>query len=316
TAVNKRNGISLIEVLVVVAIVAALIAFLLPAVQKARETAVRMKSANNLRQVITAVHQQGADETGYIGGFRNPAPKTSQERDETTDYLRVTIPHLFVVRLLDPPPPVGRGIQGLRPYLISPADPSDMSGPMTTVSLPDGSTLLEYQQGGPTSYAFNMAAFAGPPRFPEDIRDGTSSTIAFAERYYVRYFSPEPIDAFGTYALSWLGYADPNPALPSTIPPFPLNNRGVRRPSFADPGWGDVTPVTVNGVTRPSVAGVTFQVRPLPKDADALQLQTPFSAGLLVAMFDGSVRTVAPGVTPEVFWSAVTRDGGEVNADF
>jgi hypothetical protein len=28
-------------------------------------------------------------------------------------------------------------------------------------------------------------------------------------------------------------------------------------------------------------------------------------------MFDGSVRVIGPGVSPEVFWAAVTPAGGE-----
>jgi hypothetical protein len=37
---------------------------------------------------------------------------------------------------------------------------------------------------------------------------------------------------------------------------------------------------------------------------------------MLTLLFDGSVRTVRPGIDPAVFWSAVTRDGGEVAGDF
>jgi len=33
-------------------------------------------------------------------------------------------------------------------------------------------------------------------------------------------------------------------------------------------------------------------------------------------LFDGSVRTIGPGVDPSLFWSAVTRDRGEVLADW
>ena len=72
----------------------------------------------------------------------------------------------------------------------------------------------------------------------------------------------------------------------------------------------------VTRVTRPSRAGVTSQVRPAPMHADPFLPQTPFAAGLPVALFDGSVRTVRPGVLPELFWGAVTPAGGEVLADW
>ena len=69
-------------------------------------------------------------------------------------------------------------------------------------------------------------------------------------------------------------------------------------------------------VTRPSVPGLTFQVRPKRLEADMRIPQTPFSAGLPVALFDGSVRTLRPGISPAVFWSLVTPAGGEVATDF
>lgn len=274
---RSRRAFTLIELIIVLGIVAILIGLLVPAVQKVRGAAARMRSANNLKQLALAAH--------HFAGDRNDS-LPDREGTDTANGIRpvhvALLPYVEQGAVYRQYMATQRG-HGLAdgypiPVFYSPSDPS-----LT------GSNITGY-----TSYPINGCVFVKNASLT-NIRDGTSNTIALAEHFA---FACDGI------SFSWLA---PSSVLWPSIPPLTaggLTMRQFRRATFADNFMNDVHPELKSSLT--------FQVAPPVAASDPSLAQSPYTSGMLVALADGSVRTVAAGVSAPTYWAAVTPTGGEV----
>ncbi|MFQ3652389.1 MAG: DUF1559 domain-containing protein [Gemmataceae bacterium] len=279
-----HRGFTLIELLVVIAILAVLIGLLLPAIQKVREAAARMQSANNLKQIGIAVHGFAATHNGALPTIEGS--KTSSNPDKS--FWHALLPHLEQQYLAASENLWNGTVDHRVKVFVSPADPS-----MSQLTKIESASM---------SYGANAKAFHGSPNLSWTFGDGTSNTLAIAENYAV----------CGERRSDWRQTTHDHRAVFA----------GGGGNSYPNPGYDDYQdwPHT-SGQPAVSTSGYcfykkltprTFQAAPRVADCDPLWPSTPHSGGMLVGVADGSVRTLHPGIHHHTFWGAVTPGAGEL----
>ncbi len=86
---KKQKGFTLVELLVVVAIIALLVSLLLPALGSAREIARRAMCANNMKNILTGSQLYAAGFAGWLPPYfqRNADPATPKPQDDELNLI-------------------------------------------------------------------------------------------------------------------------------------------------------------------------------------------------------------------------------------
>ena len=209
---TARRGYTLIEVLVVIAIIGVLVSLLMPAVQIAREAARRMSCTNNLRQVAIAAHHFHDAKGQFPTGARLPVDMAGTPSGGTNLWVEL-LPFFEQDNLYrkwdynDNRNNVAGGMNAAQAQVIQillcPSDPLPARVWELTAAT---AASPPWSRGfyGLSSYGGNAGKRAvhsgGPPTFPRisrdgvfyldsnlrvaDILDGTSNTLLFGERLH------------------------------------------------------------------------------------------------------------------------------------
>jgi prepilin-type processing-associated H-X9-DG protein/prepilin-type N-terminal cleavage/methylation domain-containing protein len=326
---KARSGsaaFTLIELLVVIAITGALIAMLLPAVQRVRAAAARIQCANNLKQIglacqnyhdanqafpaqatsvvwvvaISPYLEQEALYQQWLATLTAPVPRTPQTQRGPFSLQATVIKTLVCPADALPDPPI-----------------AEIFAPGLFAVYPDGiySSLTSY---GPNTGTRGWASYFDPPKIDDgafrvvnpaqpvriaEITDGTSSTILFGEAYH-----RDPL---------WKTFADQCMYPPSDN----LGDLSQMAAWVFDDGIARNASVSINWQLGPELVAGPF-TRWSTQCRDLMYRRmgaygSGHGGGANVVFADGSVRFLRETMSLSILQALSTRAGGEViSADY
>lgn len=324
---KRSNAFTLVELLVVVAIIGVLVVLLLPAVQSAREAARRILCGNNLRQVAVAVH-------GYESAFRHLPPSMiidpdlqSGEQTSWGIHSRI-LPFVDEVNLY----------REINPEAAWDSQSVVGGRPIPVFRCPsDGKALTTYDPGTGkpkvygTNYGFNMGTwFIYDPAtstggngafFPDsnlplaEFRDGTSKTFLAAE------------------VTTWTTYTSGGTPLQTTIPTtiavadkIIASGQAIVKGGHSQwpagyvqhSGFTATLPPNSNAAL-PTGAPGDYSSWPEGKDGAAgkptyaiVTARSMHPGMLCVVRIDGSLVYLNSGIDPKVYQTQATRADSEI----
>jgi prepilin-type N-terminal cleavage/methylation domain-containing protein/prepilin-type processing-associated H-X9-DG protein len=332
-----RRAFTLVELLVVIAIIGMLMGLLLPAVQKIRETASRLKCANNLKQIGLALHNYhdtlGSFPPGYIDGNSIPSSTPDNDVGPGWGWAAILLPFLEqenVYNQINFKQGVGLGSNAAisqHPLTIfqCPSDPFQMPVPVYDSTFTNPILVVahsDYVGCNGWEECFMGAGGSPPIGWGTDglpgglgasgvgtfyrnshtrianVIDGLSNTIFVGERS-------------GNHApATWTGAPAGGrcPAWMATVPPtYP--NAPPPGPAYDNADFGEAFVLAhCNATHLPSADSPIF-------DPDTFySMHTPKGANFLFG--DGSVHFLSSSINPAVYQALATIAGGEVSNDW